>query len=544
MDDSNEEIESLAMQSLKEKSNISATGGKIIGTVGPAISSGIFAAAASAAATSPKMFSTSFDSIGDEKKRKESFFDIVPDMLSSSKEGKHLRDELSANGQALRQKERELVARKIELEAKCNELETDKKKFETAFRSSDRELAEKEKEIQKMNAEKLKIELQFNTEKNNLLRELDDLRDERIALQTKLNFMENQSKNEGDSASQSYLIRIKTLEEEIQRLKEDRAQLTQKKDELNMKIENYEKAVEIVTTEKNMQKKSLNDELEKYKKDLNELSETKKSLVSEIDHLRSQMHEKTLLLDRLSIEKSNYERLLDRDKGDVDKLKSNYDSEMSRLRSEQIKLAEKLAFNEAKLLSCERDLDRARNLLQEKERHVKEMKDELAKAKTDFELQLNLFKKEKEEKDVLLRKCEMLEEQLRKNIEQMNNSSSSRSRRKSKNSSANTSINDNGDENSSENENNSENFKKIERENKKLQNDLKNLTEKLEKTEIKLETMQQHQQQHLKEKKLIDDEELSVHEFVARSRDPSQSKGGEGQDRNIKVGCYFYNVCI
>jgi chromosome segregation ATPase len=174
---------------------------------------------------------------------------------------------------------------------------------------------------------------------------------------------------------------------------------------------------------------------------------------------------------------------MNREKQDVDKMRASYDNELSKMRNEQMRLMEKLALAEAKLVSTEKEVELAKSQIQDKEKQMAELKEQLAASKTEFALQLNLFKKEKEEKEALLKKCEMLEQVVRKNMDEINQM---RARENANN-------NDRGSLNSARLnaslQESDEHMRKIEKENKKLQNDVRDLTVKLQRTESQLENM-------------------------------------------------------
>jgi hypothetical protein len=175
---------------------------------------------------------------------------------------------------------------------------------------------------------------------------------------------------------------------------------------------------------------------------------------------------------------------MNREKQDVDKVRGSYENELSKMRSEQMRLMEKLALAEAKLVSTEKEVELAKTQIQDKERQMAELKEQLAKSKTELALQLNLFKREHDEKEALLKKCEMLEEVVRKNMDEINQM---RARESANNN------NDRGSMNSARVNaslyENDESVRKIEKENKKLQSDVKDLADKLQRTESQLESM-------------------------------------------------------
>ncbi len=261
-----------------------------------------------AAAAPPQV--TPFDSYY-EKQRNASFIDIGPELFDSTTNAlrysqSSLRQDLAANNTAIAEKERKL----LEMESRVKELEQQKRNFEVAFNNSDRLLAEKEKLISTMNAEKFKTELAFKNDMSELLREIAVLKENKNGLEGKLlmleqhssqiNLVQNESAN---NQTESYLIKIRALESHVEDLTNDRKILSKLKQDLTAKIEEYEKAIEIVTEQSDREKKTLREELDKSKKDLGELNESRKRLHTEIDELRYQLNEKNLNYERINMEK-------------------------------------------------------------------------------------------------------------------------------------------------------------------------------------------------------------------------------------------------
>ncbi len=402
----------------------------------------------------------------------------------------------------LRLKNNELEKDKLELESKLRELDIEKKKFEMLFNHSDKELAEKEKLIDKMNEEKLKSEYAMKSELNELKilrKEINDLKEDKHALENKLSLYQaattltatspNQtirSIDENNNAStlanlnESLNIKIKALENQIDELNKDRKILSACKEDLSIKLEETEndiskrnEALELATYKFNLEKKSLTEENLKLKKDYNELSDTRKKLQQEIDNLKLELNEKYFNYEKLNLEKSNYENQFNREKEDNEKVRKNYDSELNQLKDQQIKLTEKLSTAEAKLISTERDLKYTQHQIDEKEKQITSLRDELVKCKSDYSVQLNLLKIEKEEKENLIRKCESLEASLKKNNEEYNNKSSK--------------LNRSSKLDNDEDDKNRRDLDELEKENSDLNKEVKNLIEKLKKTEYEFE---------------------------------------------------------
>jgi hypothetical protein len=259
--------------------------------------------------TAPGPAQTPFDSYY-EKQRNASFIDIGPELFESTNALRNsqssLRQDLVANSAAIAEKERKL----LEMESRVKELEQQKRNFEVAFNNSDRLLAEKEKLISTMNAEKFKSELAFKNDMSELLREIAVLKENKSGLESKLQMSEQhsshinlvQSENANNQA-ESYLIKIRALESHVDDLTNDRKILSQLKQELTTKIEEYEKAIEIVTEQADKEKSKLLDQLENSKRELGELNESKRRLQNEVDELRYQLNEKNLTYERINVEK-------------------------------------------------------------------------------------------------------------------------------------------------------------------------------------------------------------------------------------------------
>ena len=119
----------------------------------------------------------------------------------------------------------------------------------------------------------------------------------------------------------------------------------------------------------------------------------------------------------MSMSRLNLEQQLDRETTEHEKHLRNCDAEMRSVREQLVKLNEKLAATETNLISTENDLKYLRMQIDERQKQIAELKEELAKSRSDFLLHLELFRKEKEEKENLLKKCDALEESIKANID-------------------------------------------------------------------------------------------------------------------------------
>lgn len=232
-----------------------------------------------------------------------------------------------------------------------------------------------------------------------------------------------------------------------------------------------------------MEKKILSDENIRFKKDLTDLNETRRSLQSEIDGLKLQLNEKNMALDKLTSEKANYEQKLDREKDESGKMRKNNDSELSMLKEQQLNLIKKLEDAEIKLMTAEKEAKFTKSQIELREKQIVDLKDQLSRLKSEYDINMNLFKKEKEEKEQLLQKCNSLENNIKKHLKEIEELKKSQNEKNSK-----QTINHIGptDNNSYSNESYYK-LNAIEKENIKLHDDLKKLLEKLQKTESELE---------------------------------------------------------
>ena len=505
--ESDDEIEDLVKPKLSKSGTIGAAIGAVV--VGNSGNSGLNRS------TSSIKSIPNFNNNNKDKQYTSSFTSIIPELFeSNNNDNSNIKSPrkttVDQNDSALnelvnklRLKNNELEKDKLELESKLRELDMEKKKFEMLFNHSDKELAEKEKLIDKMNEEKLKSEYAMKSELNELKilrKEINDLKEDKHALENKLSLYQaattltatsaNQSTRSIDennnnastlaNLNESLNIKIKALENQIEELNKDRKILSACKEDLSIKLEETEsdiskrnEALELATYKFNLEKKALTDENIKLKKDYNELNETRKKLQQEIDSLKLELNDKLFNYEKLNLEKSNYENQFNREKEDNEKVKRNYDFELNQLKDQHLKLSEKLSTAEAKLISTERDLKYTQNQIDEKERQITSLRDELVKSKSDYSVQLNLLKIEKEEKENLIRKCESLEASLKKNNEEYNSKSSKLSR------SSKLDID--------EDDKNRRDLTQLEKENSELNKEVKNLIEKLNKTEYEFE---------------------------------------------------------
>jgi hypothetical protein len=233
-----------------------------------------------------------------------------------------------------------------------------------------------------------------------------------------------------------------------------------------------------------MEKKILADENVRYKKELTDINETRKSLQSEVNGLKLQLNEKNMVLDKLTAEKAIYEQKLDREKDESGKMRKNNDSELIMLKEQQLNLVKKLEDAEIKLMTAEKEAKFTKGQIELREKQIVDLKDQLSRLKSEFDINLNLFKKEKEEKEQLLQKCNSLENNIKKHLKEIEELKKYQNETGYKQ----LSVNQSGpSDNNSYSNDSYYKLNAIEKENIKLHDDFKKLLEKLQKTESELE---------------------------------------------------------
>jgi hypothetical protein len=476
------------------------------GTIGAAVGAVIVGGSVGSPISSP-LVSVS------RPKEKASFINILPELFDHSSNVSPRKSYESARQDdlagellnKLREKNNELERAKMELEHKLKETELAKKKFEIAFNNSDKLLAEKERYIS--NIEKFKSEANKSdlNDLKQLRKEISDLKEDKHALANKISILQTTNavatastslrSSEDFAVAESLNVKVKALENQIEELNKDRKILSSCKEELSFKLDETEneikkrsEALNIAILQFNMEKKVLSEENSRARRELNELNEARRRLQEEIDALKLQLNDKSLNYERLNIEKTNYEKQYNREREDREKFKGNYESEMSLLKEQQLKLMEKLGSAEAKLISTEKDVRYHKNQIEERQKLIDDLKEQLSRSKADYALQLNLFKKEKEEKERLLDKCEKLEADIKRNAHEITELKQSQNRQTTPNlhalpppgpaAAGQHEVNDAATHNR---------LVALEKENLKLHGDMKNMIDKLQKTENELE---------------------------------------------------------
>ena len=286
---------------------------------------------------------------------------------------------------------------------------------------------------------------------------------------------------QGGPQYESLQIKVKALENQIDELNKDRKVLSACKEDLSIKLDETEHeitkrndALNMATLKFNMEKKLLSDENARFKKELGELNETRRSLQSEIDGLRAQLGEKNSLLERISAERD-----------ETGKQRKSNDSEVSMLKEQQSGLLKKLEDAELKLMSAEKDAKYAKSQIEMREKQIVELRDQLTRTKTEFDVNMALFQREKEDKERLVGKCDQLEASIKKHVKEIHEL---KQQNQSQQSQQNASLPPSGpsDSNSYSNESYYK-LNAMEKENIKLHDDLKRLIDKLQRTESELE---------------------------------------------------------
>ena len=414
----------------------------------------------------------------------------------------------------MRRKNDELSSEKQHLKLQLADTESKKNNYEQICSEKERQLAEKEQQIFELNTYKQKSEIvnKLDSNDNKLLqKEIRELREKNHDLESKLSATrvagivastaaavdanQNFLRLSDDLANQPILqnqnesltVKVKALEAQIEELNKDREQLIIYKEDLYSQLNekendvtNQNEALKRASLQFLMEKNVLNDENLKAKNELTELNETKKRLNVEIDNLKTELTDKKMKFEQLNVTKLNLEQQLDREKNDHEKHLRTCDAELRSTKEQLVRLNEKLSITEAKLISTENDYKYTKLQIEDRQKQINELKDDLVKNKADFAMHLELFRKEKQEKETLLKKCDSLEESIKKNVEEISfwKKKHQRSLSLEQNNAQNNGINIEAEFNDPS--------LVIELENRKLQNDVKALNEKLEKAEKEL----------------------------------------------------------
>lgn len=428
-------------------------------------------------------------------------------------------DQLKQLLDEMRRKNDQLSSEKQQLKLRLADTESKKNSYEEMINEKERVLMEKEQQIFELNTLKQKSEMASKLESNGtilLQKEIKELKEKNHELESKLSATrvagiqattaaavdanQNYLRLSDELAQQPFLAnqneglnnKVKLLEAQIEELNADREKLLIHRDELTVQLNEKENDV---TTQKEaldraslqylMEKNSLIDENKRAKNDLAELSETKRRLIAEIESLKSELSEKKMKYDQLSLIRTSLEQQLDREKSEHEKHLQSCETEMRSLREQLMRINEKLSHKETNLISTENDLKYTRVQIEERQKQIDELKNELVRNKNEFALHLDLFRKEKEEKELLIKKCDALEESIKKNIEEINFWKTKHQRS--------LALEQNGLVNASELNLNDPSLA-IEIENKRLQNEVKTLNEKLEKIEKELKEQKEENQ--------------------------------------------------
>ena len=342
--------------------------------------------------------------------------------LNELEQTKELLDELRSTNV-------ELNSEKQQIEAKLKELQVKTKSFEALFEEKEKVLADKERLIIELN---YKNSAHLTSDSSTgLHKQIAELKETNLNLEKKLLAAQQipfvvttvrppqQSVLDAGEQTGTLELRVKHLEAQIEELSKDRAQLTFSNDELasrledmQVDVENRNEALHKVTLQFNLEKKRLVDEYQQARQELKEMIDLKQSLLAEIESLKHQQSEKTIRLEQMSAEKS----YLEQQTMEGVKLKKTYELEINSLRDQLNSLNKNTSVTEVKLISTEKEFQYMSIQMEERQKQIDELKSKLAKNDSDAVYNLNLYKREREEKESLLRKCAELETSLKLNI--------------------------------------------------------------------------------------------------------------------------------
>lgn len=272
--------------------------------------------------------------------------------------------------------------------------------------------------------------------------------------------------------------KVKLLEGHIEELNADRNKLSAIKDDLTLKLEEYEadvhnqnEALQLATIQFNTEKRQLMEDNQRARIDLRESLELKKCLEQELEMMRRQLTEKQQLCDQLSMEKSFLEKQASKESIDALSMKRENETELNALKKEIKELGKNLTVTEVKLVSAEKEYQYLKSQIREREKLIEELKNELGKQKAEITYNLGLLEKERQDKERLIKRCESLEDTLKGNIDEVDEL---RRPTKSNLQSASAGGID------------AERVAAIEAENRKLMSEYTKLTDKLQRTEQEL----------------------------------------------------------
>ena len=392
--------------------------------------------------TSPR--STTGNNSSNFKNRDDLSFNLLQQQIQAKNE------ELMSTNQMIeemRKRNHELESVRQDLEIKFKNIEAQKKTIEMTLNRTNELVTEKDRLIESLKAEKLELDLNHKADTNDiklLHKEIANLKEEKLNLEEKIAkskleavataaIVSGATKSPYQSADAHYQAEsltlnstISALNEQIKRLNDDRQLLSEQKEELNHKLSEAEKdilnrdeALKITTHKYMLENATIKQEKERAEAELQKLSEVKKKLEINIDNLKSEINEKNHQCERLNNEIQNSRLHSMREKDDIEKTKRDLEFEVTTLKNERLKLLEKLASEEARLISTEKDEHYTKILIDERHKQMEELRNEHFKTKNDLALQTTLLQKEKEEKQALVLKCEALEDNIRKHLDEI-----------------------------------------------------------------------------------------------------------------------------
>lgn len=132
--------------------------------------------------------------------------------------------------------------------------------------------------------------------------------------------------------------------------------------------------------------------------------------------LKSQLSQKNLEFERISVEKTSLERQWMKERDEAEHTKRHLESELSQNRDQLLKLTEKLANAEANLASTENNSRLTRNNIDERQRQIDELRERLSSQNAELNKNLREYEAEKKEKEKLLKRIEQMERTIEKNL--------------------------------------------------------------------------------------------------------------------------------
>ena len=334
------------------------------------------------------------------------------------KKEKDINEDYNKLKEKLKEKKIEILLNEEKYNKKINELESQKNKVEKEnkrIKDERNNLNKKKGELNKINSEiqeKLKNEIQL---KDELIKENQILKDKEINYINKIKYYENNEKEK------VLLNKIKSLENENNKIKEEKENLNKKNKELeshinSQKIKNDNLLSEIKNNKlmeesnKNFEKLlnekiKENENLRKNSKKLIDevLSEKEKELLDKDNKLK-ELKEQNEKLNQINKEKNNEIKLLkNNNKNNEEKLKNKYENQLKQKEEELNNIKKEYKNKEEEFNKINNELN---NILSNNKKTLVQNQKEIGELKLDIESKndeikkLNLFNKNKgEEKE-------------------------------------------------------------------------------------------------------------------------------------------------